>query len=516
MADIKTAIADAKSKLQETPCDGSTQSTYDVLSKLIRNLLDERPANAVDKLGQIIEKVSLSVAEESTGEASDEGEKESPFGTVEQQAAELEKVLFDGEGADDIGEDEEDETHPLPDIQAISHGFAQAGVGLSDLEWTRIYLALQKLTVDEPISSCRFFGKMLGLHKNYYIAEIQYRDEEEYEEEEEEEEGEDQDNEEEEEDNEDEEEWQRLPKSQFKPPKKLPKEAPGAIGANKYIYFVCNVLGEKWVKLPNVRPEEIQLARKICKYFTGDLEAPVVGFPEFPGNETNLLRAQIARIAAGTVIAPFGYFMFEGEEEDMDEEEMGLRNEAIENPEFTGVPIGDLTDPRMAQWVHARLHINKQGRCVWFNPRGEEEEEEEGDDLSDDGAGLGNLRPEASPDLLTQLSDDKELAGLLPWSTRAGSGVAHSTHTVALVKSNLWPGAVAYCDGKNFENVYIGFGVKFQPGDYSPAPPQPFEFECEGSPPTEVDDPTLEEEAALRETQQLDAGEEEEGDGYED
>jgi len=36
-----------------------------------------------------------------------------------------------------------------------------------------------------------------------------------------------------------------------------------------------------------------------------------------------LLRAQIARISAGTQISPAGYFMFDDEEEDDDEEEEG-------------------------------------------------------------------------------------------------------------------------------------------------------------------------------------------------
>ena len=49
----------------------------------------------------------------------------------------------------------------------------------------------------------------------------------------------------------------------------------------------------------------------------------VVSFPPFPGNESNYLRAQIARISAGTHISPLGYYQFEEEEEEEEEGEGG-------------------------------------------------------------------------------------------------------------------------------------------------------------------------------------------------
>lgn len=39
-------------------------------------------------------------------------------------------------------------------------------------------------------------------------------------------------------------------------------------------------------------------------------------FPEFPGTEKNYLRAQIARISAGTQISPLGFYTFNEEEDD--------------------------------------------------------------------------------------------------------------------------------------------------------------------------------------------------------
>ena len=64
------------------------------------------------------------------------------------------------------------------------------------------------------------------------------------------------------------------PKPDYKPPPKVPKEE-NRTGVNKKTYFVCNEAGKPWIKLPSVTPEQISLARKIKKFFTGRLDAPV-------------------------------------------------------------------------------------------------------------------------------------------------------------------------------------------------------------------------------------------------
>lgn len=47
----------------------------------------------------------------------------------------------------------------------------------------------------------------------------------------------------------------------------------------------------------------------------------VVCYPPFPGNEANYLRAQIARISAGTHVSPLGFYQFDEEEEEEEEGE---------------------------------------------------------------------------------------------------------------------------------------------------------------------------------------------------
>lgn len=84
--------------------------------------------------------------------------------------------------------------------------------------------------------------------------------------------------------------------------------------------------GDPWVRLPPVTPQQIIVSQKITRFFTGNLEAPVslklachltvqvVTSPAFPGVEKNLLRAQIARIAAATYVSPKGYYALEADD----------------------------------------------------------------------------------------------------------------------------------------------------------------------------------------------------------
>ena len=61
-------------------------------------------------------------------------------------------------------------------------------------------------------------------------------------------------------------------------------------------------------------------ARKIRSFFTGCLSSPIRGYPPFPGEEKDYLRAQIARITATTHISPTGFYIlsdFAEEEEEV-------------------------------------------------------------------------------------------------------------------------------------------------------------------------------------------------------
>lgn len=503
-------IQNAKAQLLQSK-DGEP-CTYDILTKVIRKILDERPANAAGHLSQIIDRVQKETCPVGDGEMALQSQHEA---SSEFHLAETQKTLFEqgAGGENEAAEDDEDAVGtPLPDMQELLYFFEQGGVGLGREEWMRVYFALKQLCDRIPLASCRFWGKILGTQKNYYIAEVQFRDEEDVEEGGEDDEEEDAENGGDD-DEEAEDEENKLPKSNFKLPPKVPTEPSATPGSNKYSYFICNEPGEEWQRLPNISPQQIQVSRQITKFFTGDLSAPVVSFPNYPGNEGQLLRAQIARISAGTVIAPMTYYQFD-EDEEVEEEEMA-QTEFIENPDFEGVPVRDLSDPSLQGWVHTRLHILLQGRCIWWNPKekGDADEEFDEDEEENDADDQNEPEQELGPPLLTPLSDDMEVGGLPPWSAHLSSGLAHIQHSICLVKSNLWPGAVAFSNGKKFENIYIGWGVKYHSDNFSPQQPDAFQGEYTGAPEiVEVSDPTVEEETALKQQNDADQGEDEEND----
>jgi radial spoke head protein 4/6 len=121
----------------------------------------------------------------------------------------------------------------LPNLLELSYFFELGEIGLGSHETFRIWLSLKKLVDKYPLESIRFWGKLFGINANYYVAEVQFQEgKDELEEEGSEEEKRD------EEDIKDMDE-DMIPKAQYKPLPKPPKEDSN-IGCNKYIYFVCN------------------------------------------------------------------------------------------------------------------------------------------------------------------------------------------------------------------------------------------------------------------------------------
>ncbi|XP_076987507.1 radial spoke head protein 6 homolog A isoform X2 [Tamandua tetradactyla] len=411
------AVQNAKAYLLQTSvrCD---LSLYEHLVNLLSKLLNQRPEDPLSILESLNRTTQWEWFHPKLDTLRDDPEMQPTY-----EMAEKQKALFlrpgSGEGEQEM-EEEVTET-AVPNVMETAFYFEQAGVGLSSDESFRIFLALKQLVEQQPIHTCRFWGKILGLSRSYLVAEVEFR---EGEEEGEEEEGEDMleggamEAQGEEEGEEDEEKAiDLIPKPTWKPPPVIPKEE-SRTGANKYLYFVCNEPGLPWTRLPHVTPLQVVQARKIKKFFTGYLDAPVLSYPPFPGNEANYLRAQIARISAATHISPLGFYQF-GEEEGDEEEEGGAGRDSFEeNPDFEGIPVLELVDS-MANWVHHVQHILPQGRCTWVNPLQKSEEEEElGEEEEKADEGMEEVEQEVGPPLLTPLSED---AGSLRTSTSAGA-----------------------------------------------------------------------------------------------
>ncbi len=77
-------------------------------------------------------------------------------------------------------------------------------------------------------------------------------------------------------------------------------------GVNKLVYWVADDILEDWIQLPDVKPEQIMVAKLMKYIFTGNLNAEINSTPPFPGKERHLLRAQLARITHATSIIPKG------------------------------------------------------------------------------------------------------------------------------------------------------------------------------------------------------------------
>uniref|UniRef100_UPI0037E71F8C radial spoke head protein 6 homolog A n=1 Tax=Semicossyphus pulcher TaxID=241346 RepID=UPI0037E71F8C len=481
----------------------SNLNLYDYLTRLLIKVMDERPKNVVDLFEDMSHDMKRGLFEDYQSTLRD-----LPQTTAAELLADQQCLLFSWlEGAE---QEEELVETPFPNLNEIGFCLEQAGVGLGREEMQRVFLSLKQLADSQALLRCRLWGKILGTESSYIIAEAEYQEGEEEEEqstenaaEEEEREARTQEN-----------VVDPLPQLTNSPPPVVPKEAIGT-GSNKFVYYVSNAPGLPWVKLPSVSPAQITVARKICKFFTGRLDTPVVSYPPFPGNETNYLRAQIARISSGTQVSPQGYFQV-GEEEG-DEEEEAPRNSYEINPDYEGIPVAEMAES-LSTWVHHVQHILQQGRCTWVNLAVKpEEESHEGEEAEDREEEPDEPEPEVGPPLLAPLSQDAEMFNTPPWSSKVSSTLT-SQHAIAVLRSNLWPGAYAYACGKKFDNIYVGWGLKYAGEGYSPPVPSLPQKEYPSGPEiTEAMDPSLEEEQALKEAfEEQQAAQEEMGDSDEE
>lgn len=328
----------------------------------------------------------------------------------------------------------DDDDDGVPNVIEDMKLFSWAGVGISQEDAYRLFLAMTKLRASEGLKSLRFFGKILGTKRDYYVVESMLPP--------------------------------APPAMPVKEPK-VPAEAPGA-GLNSCTYFVTHDLAEPFVKLPDVTPAQVVVAASIKKFFTGELEAPVRCYPPFPGKEAAYLRAQLARIATATVLVPAGKFKFDEEVEEAppviptpaDEYEAKAPDEMLEAD----------------NWCHLFPGILKIGRCT-NPPKPEEEEEEAGDaepeEPEEEVPALMAVSADAQISELTLVPDGEPIA-LPAWSTslalNQGTG---KEYAVAIAKSHRWPGAysaAAMKEGK-FASVYIGYGSENSGSSFTPAPP---------------------------------------------
>ncbi|XP_034479083.1 radial spoke head protein 4 homolog A [Drosophila innubila] len=537
----------------------SGDNLFDHLSDIVKRVIDERPPNVID----FFEEFSRNVREQKFHVP----ERFPPNGVFAdsrmfrpaKKILQAIKLPCNAEGTD-LGCDEEmtgEEAYPYADgelqidlddslrmfvsfnerVEQLQFFWNQSGFSISKDDIFQLASSINRLQTHPSIMQCRFWGCIYGLKCSYYIVEASLtRDEiisrltmmeEEMRE-------------------------KQLPfkmrKNQERKPmpshigpeltpgiygwenydpgdlaKMIPKAEPVPLaeelefydippevvgrGCNRFSYFVVNSLYDDWIELPIVTPRQIVVSRQIKKFFTGDLESDIVSYPCFPGKEKHYLRAMIARISAGTHIAPQGYYrrmtkkeqdLYDGvnldeleeeaEEEDNyneGEEDMQQDNDVmlLKNERFEVEPLSTLATP--VAWVHCRPNILNQGRIVWFDEEKarkerekalalylkmrlmeemdeEAEEEEEGEEEGDEEEMMeGFIQPETGPDILSSCGSDMGNECSVPWLVRFSSKYTNQKERLLVLQSNLWPGAFTFIFENTCESVYLGWGHKF-------------------------------------------------------
>lgn len=65
---------------------------------------------------------------------------------------------------------------------------------------------------------------------------------------------------------------------------------------------------EEWVELPAIGPEHLTAARQTKHAVTGNLDAPVVTYPDFKGSEKHFLKTQLVRMMFNCELVPTGMY----------------------------------------------------------------------------------------------------------------------------------------------------------------------------------------------------------------
>lgn len=269
-------------------------------------------------------------------------------------------------------------------------------------------------------------------------------------------------------------------------------------GANAFIYFVTNTIeakvagadgestssssassfddaGSRWSLLPDLDPKHVAASKSMRRLLTGDLNAPVLGFPKFEGLEADYLRTQIARISASTLISPANFHTVEENAE-------GIET-VVEDREYEPTAPEELIQP--AGWVHHRAHLLRAGRIsVWEEPEKEEDEEEQEEDEEEEEEEEPEPEPEEEeeeePDeplpLLSSVEEDTSKGVKALWSFRCYPKI-ENPHATVLARSTLWPGAVAAAKKDKAVAIYIGDAQKYLPLGFTPAPPPKIQSE---------------------------------------
>lgn len=260
------------------------------------------------------------------------------------------------------------------------------------------------------------------------------------------------------------------------------------MGVNKYTYFVTTHLFSSWTQLPDVESQVLQASRTIKHYVTGELNSDIAIHPPFPGKEKDYLRAQIARIAASTLVAPKGIYILNKEPEPPAEDAPKKTTDTVDAynaetlPGIDPVPaeeqkFDDLYDiTNLNNWVHIQPAIlQSQGRVTLYKPP-----PKEGEEAAEGGEGAEKKAPSVEQvlPLLASLSLEQpmlvntHLAEMPAWAIHKCQKTLSAP--IVVLRSLRWPGAYTLCKFAKgdklpkFTSIYIGHGHKYSAQPFTP------------------------------------------------
>jgi hypothetical protein len=306
---------------------------------------------------------------------------------------------------DQLPRDERDlltrnKTFVIPNIVDEQRMFEWAGVVFGEETVVRLSKAVKRLAILSGASHLRFWGKIYGTQKDYWIVE-------------------------------------GLLDTQEEERQSYDQEKRGE-GVNKHVYWVNDNILEDWVQLPDLLPEHLQVARMIKHIITGNLNSTIDSNPPFPGKERHYLRAQIARITHGTMLIPKEYIKVE-------EDDNGVPREVFS--EDYQVP-GTEELRSLESWTHRHGMILKAGRLTHMQPPGFEEladEEKEAFDKLKEKDPEGERFKAANEDAPVEGYKSAWLSKVVgdpqPYA-QAPPKEGNTTYAVNVIKSLRWPGSL--------------------------------------------------------------------------
>jgi len=449
--------------------DTNGTSIYSHIADISRRIVDEKLDNAYDEFENLSlavkqSKLKVESANDIPVQRVNEEERAEVGGHIDsiltaygRKPEKKPKVVKeDDDEEEEEEEDKEEEAEPIDTAKCaniLEHQqlISWSGLCMESEEAYQLQHAVIGLVrkLGENFESSRFWGKVLAMNGDYYVVEAKLT---EYPE--------------------------PAEQAEDAPPSR--NEDPGK-GANEFVYFVTtNIEGNgEWRQLGDVTAEQIKASRRIHRLFTGDLNAKVGGRVHFAWSEAELLRAQIARISAATVLAPSEFYV--RPEEDDEEDPFAMeRNEEFAPNEDGGVAVD--------AWVHSRGHLRLEGRVAkWIAPEKEDEDDEEAENENEEEKEptaeeteeeipiLQSIASDACAEFGGGADDDDEAEGSNVWNIRSLN--ANCAYQIVVLSNKLWAGAktVYRANSATFVNVYIGDGVKYRATYYTPSPPLPIQ-----------------------------------------